>query len=181
MPIATQHSRTERADEIVDCARSLIEKGDGDRLTMRRLADELGIQAPSLYKHFPDKEAITTALHVDYLAAQRDALVAAFADGNPDRHPLARVGDAYRAHATTNVELYRFLFLLPYPRAQASGILRVIRRQWYLAAGDHDLALAAYAFVRGMVDMELHARYPAQTVPDAAFDLGLAALIDRID
>ena len=41
---------------------------------MRRLGDELGIQAPSLYKHFADKQAITTAVHVDYLRGQVDAL-----------------------------------------------------------------------------------------------------------
>ena len=66
-----------RAAQIVACARTLIEQGEGDRLTMRRLGDELGIQAPSLYKHFPDKQAITTAVHVDYLRGQVDALAAA--------------------------------------------------------------------------------------------------------
>ena len=58
-------ARSPRAQEIVETARRMIERGDGDRLTMRRLADELGIQAPSLYKHFPDKDAITAAVHVD--------------------------------------------------------------------------------------------------------------------
>ena len=57
----------------------MIERGEGDRLTMRNLAEELGIQAPSLYKHFPDKESITTAIHVDYLAGQLAALEAALA------------------------------------------------------------------------------------------------------
>jgi AcrR family transcriptional regulator len=34
-------------------------------LTMRRLADRLGIRAPSLYKHFPHKAALEVAIIID--------------------------------------------------------------------------------------------------------------------
>ena len=33
-----------------------------DALTMRRLAERLGIRAPSLYKHLPDKAALEAAI-----------------------------------------------------------------------------------------------------------------------
>ena len=51
-----------RAADIVATARILLEKEGVDALTMRRLAGELGIRAPSLYKHLPGKEAIRVAL-----------------------------------------------------------------------------------------------------------------------
>jgi AcrR family transcriptional regulator len=169
----------ERAAQIVACARRLIEQGQGDRLTMRRLADELGIQAPSLYKHFPDKQAITTAVHVDYLRGQVAALEAASA--GTGGHPLERLTHAYRDYAAHHAELYRYLFGLPYPRAEAGAVLKRLRVQWLKAAGDTDLAVAAYAFARGMVDMELHSLYPVRESPDDAYAAGLAALVARAD
>ncbi len=120
-------TRTPRAEQIVACARTLIEQGEGDRLTMRRLGDELGIQAPSLYKHFADKQAITTAVHVDYLRGQVEALTGALAASGG--HPLERVTYAFRDYAIANAELYRFLFGLPYPRTEAAEVLKRLRVQ----------------------------------------------------
>ncbi len=172
-------TRTPRAEQIVACARTLIEQGEGDRLTMRRLGDELGIQAPSLYKHFADKQAITTAVHVDYLRGQVDALSGALAASGG--HPLERVTYAFRDYAIANAELYRFLFGLPYPRTEAGEVLKRLRASWLRAAGDSDLAIAAYAFARGMVDMELHSLYPVRAAPADAYAAGLAALVARAD
>lgn len=171
---------TPRAAQIIDSARRLIEQGEGDRLTMRRIGDELGIQAPSLYKHFPDKQAITTALHVEYLTGQVDALDRAI-DVDDGSHPLMRLTHAFREYAVDNAAMYRFLFGLPYPRAEAGSVLKRLRVQWLKAAGDSDLAVAAYAFARGMVDMELHSLYPVRESPDGAYAAGLAALVARAD
>jgi AcrR family transcriptional regulator len=170
--------RSPRATQIVECARRLIEQGHGDDLTMRRLADELGMQAPSLYKHFPDKESITTAIYVDYLAGQADALEGALA-AHTEEHPLVRVTEAYRSYATGNDELYRFVHLLPYPRIEAADILKRLRIAWLKAAGDSDLAISAYAFARGMVDMEIHSLYPVNAAPEPAYSIGLEALVRR--
>ena len=49
------------------------------------------------------------------------------------------------------------------------------------AAGDSELALAAYALARGMVDMEIHSLYPPTPRRDGAYDEGLAALVARAD
>ena len=156
-----EQARTPRAEEIVARARDIIERGAGDRLTMRRLADEMGIQAPSLYKHFPDKGAIQRAVYVDYLTAMRDALVRARQAVEDPAHPLARVARAYRAHGLGNRELYAYVHVLPYPRAEAAGVLKDIRMQWFLAAGHSDLALA---------DVRVHARHgrAGDPLPDAA-------------
>ena len=51
-----------RAREIVDVALELLEEEGPDGLSMRRLADRLGIQAPSIYKHLPDKQALEAAI-----------------------------------------------------------------------------------------------------------------------
>ena len=51
-----------RREQIVDAARRILEEQGEDALTVRRLAEALGIRAPSLYKHFPDKAAVEVAL-----------------------------------------------------------------------------------------------------------------------
>ena len=56
MPLAS------RRTEILAAARRLLEAEGEQALTMRRLAAGVGMRAPSLYKHFPDKAALEEAL-----------------------------------------------------------------------------------------------------------------------
>ena len=51
-----------RAQEIAAAARELLEQEGPDGLSMRKVAGRLGIQAPSLYKHLPDKQALESAV-----------------------------------------------------------------------------------------------------------------------
>ena len=51
-----------RAREIVAVARDVLEREGPEALTMRRIAEVLGIQAPSLYKHVPGKDALEVAI-----------------------------------------------------------------------------------------------------------------------
>ena len=53
---------TPRAREIVDAARELLEAEGPEGLSMRRVAERVGIRAPSIYKHLPDKQALEAAL-----------------------------------------------------------------------------------------------------------------------
>lgn len=143
---------------------------------MRRLATEMGIRAPSLYKHFADKEAITRAIYIDYLISQSDALAAAL-EADDGTHPIVRIVDAYRAHAVENRALFLYLITLPYPRSEAEHVLRSLRRLWYRAVGDNDLGVAAYAFARGMAELEVRAQYPVAIEPEGAYHRGIAALV----
>ena len=51
-----------RRDEILDVAESLLESEGAAALTMRRVAEEMGIRAPSLYKHVTSKDDIEAGL-----------------------------------------------------------------------------------------------------------------------
>ena len=55
-------ARSARAEEVVVAARRLLEEEGAEALTMRRLAEQVGIKAPSLYKHLPDKAALEAAI-----------------------------------------------------------------------------------------------------------------------
>ena len=64
--------------------RRLLEEEGPEALTMRRLAERLGIRAPSLYKHLPDKAALEAAIIAtgfEEAAAAFEAAVEGAADG----------------------------------------------------------------------------------------------------
>src|SRR4029453_13547788 len=55
-------TRWGRGREVVAAGRLLLEQEGPEALTMRRLAERVGIRAPSLYKHLPDKAALEAAI-----------------------------------------------------------------------------------------------------------------------
>jgi AcrR family transcriptional regulator len=157
-----------RAREIVAAARALLE--DEGAVSMRRLADRLGIKAPSLYKHLPGKQALEAALISDGFG---EVAVRFERAGT-----LEELGAAYRAFALEHPHLYRLMLQGRLPRerlapgAEARAAAPVIR-----AVGDDpDRARAVFAFAHGMVILELDDRFPPGADLDAAWTRGLSAL-----
>lgn len=68
---------SERAAEVVAAAGRLLDAEGAHALTMRRLADEVGMRAPSLDKHLPGKDALHRALVVEALHGLGAAMAAA--------------------------------------------------------------------------------------------------------
>lgn len=167
---------TPRAREIVVVARELLEREGVEGLTMRRLADELGIRAPSLYKHLPNKAALEAAIIATGFEDAAAAFEAAAADGGADA--LAAAARAYRAFALAHPHLYRLMNDQPLPRDMlppgveeraAAPVLRAL-------GGDPAIARAAFAFAHGMVMLELTRRFPPGADPGPAWDEGITAL-----
>jgi AcrR family transcriptional regulator len=78
----TRNRRGEGArlrDEILDGARALIEDGGEQAVSLRSVARTVGIAAPSIYAHFPDREAIVSAL-VDEAFDELSSMVSAATD-----------------------------------------------------------------------------------------------------
>jgi AcrR family transcriptional regulator len=151
----------------------ILEAEGQEALTMRRLAEAVGMRAPSLYKHFPDKVAVEVALLEEGFAAMADTFETALAERGASLTVLA---EAYRAYAKAHPHLYRLNTTgqLPRERLQpglearaAAPLLRVI--------GDADLARAVWAFAHGMVILELEGRFPPTADLDAAWAAGIAA------
>lgn len=94
--------RSARAAEIVAAALLILEEEGRAALTMRRLADAVGMRAPSLYKHFPDKAALEAALiEQGFMDAAR-----AFAEGAAaSADPLPGSLGAYRRFARQRPQL----------------------------------------------------------------------------
>ncbi|GAA2087102.1 TetR/AcrR family transcriptional regulator [Streptomyces albiaxialis] len=170
------NGRSPRAQQIVETARALLEEEGADALTMRRLADRLGIKAPSLYKHFPDKNAVETALISVLFEEMAEALEAAEARASSD--PLAELFVAYRTYALAHPHLYRLSTERPLPReALPEGLEERTAMPLVRACGGSEhLSRAVWAFAHGMVALEIHGRFPPDADLDKAWRTGLTAL-----
>ena len=164
---------TPRAREIVAAARAVLEEGGPEALSMRAIAERLGIRAPSLYKHVPDKETLEVALVADALA---EVAVAFEAAAEAD-DPLSAVAAAYRAWALAHPHRYRLMMDRPLPRDRLPVGLEDRAGSVVVAAtgGDVDAARAAFAFAHGMVTLELNDRFPPRADLDAAWKRGIDA------
>ena len=162
-----------RARAIVAAARQILEREGAAGLTMRRLADAVGIRAPSLYKHFPDKAAVEIALIDDGFAEIAGQFEAALGKGE---RSLPELATAYRVFALAHPHLYRLMTAGPLPRDRLRpGVEARAAAPLVQAAGDADLARAVWAFAHGMVILELAGRFPPDADLDAAWSAGLAA------
>jgi AcrR family transcriptional regulator len=174
MPLNATTELSPRAREIVDAARELLEREGGQALSMRALAEQLGIRAPSIYKHFAGKEALEAALISDAFEAQAAVFEAAI-EGSDE--PLAAIARAYRTFARSHPHLYRLMTeridrSLIAPGAEERARDPAVRA----AGGDPDLARAAWAFAHGMTILELDERFPAGADLDGAWRCGITAL-----
>jgi AcrR family transcriptional regulator len=161
--------RSERAREIVAAARELLEREGPAGLSMRRVADRLGIRAPSLYKHVRDKGELEAALISEAFAEAAERFEATSS--------LAELGAAYRAFALEHPHLYRLMFQgrLPRERLVPGAEERAAAPVIAAAGGDPDRARAVFAFAHGMVIMELDGRFPPGADLAAAWARGLSA------
>lgn len=50
------------ADQVLDAARQLVTREGAEPLTMRRLADSLGVAPNTIYSHYPDKATLMDAV-----------------------------------------------------------------------------------------------------------------------
>ena len=185
--------------------RQLLEEEGLEGLTMRRLAERVGIRAPSLYKHLPDKAALEAAI----IATGFEEAAAAFeqavdragegpgegsgegpgegpgegagewpggGSGEASGDALVALAGAYRRFALEHPHLYRLMTNGPLPRAHLPpGLEGRTAAPLLRVAGSEARARAVWAFAHGMVMLELDQRFPPDADLDAAWRAGIAA------
>jgi AcrR family transcriptional regulator len=163
---------TPRARQIVRAARDLLESEGEGAFTMRRVAERLGIRAPSLYKHFPDKEALQAAIIAEGFEESAERFEAAAAADR--RRPLRSLAAAYRAYAVEHPHVYRLMTERPLRRdLLPPGLEDRAAGPLVAAAGSVDRARALWAFAHGMTILELNDRFPPGADLDTAWREGL--------
>jgi AcrR family transcriptional regulator len=97
--------------EILDAAVAVIGRtGDADAMSIRALASEVGVTAPSIYRHFADKAAILRALLARSFTQFEEHLEAAAAGSRTPFTTLRRRSEAYLEFANEQPGQYRLLF-----------------------------------------------------------------------
>jgi AcrR family transcriptional regulator len=164
-----------RQAEIIAAARQVLEEGGREALSLRRVAETIGIRAPSLYKHFDDKASLELAIVEDALEEIGEISHRAVRSSAP-RARLEALLSAYRSYSLSHPHLYRLATAGPLRRDELLPHLEEwAGNPWFLVTGDPCLAQALWSFAHGMVVLELDRRYPPGSDLDATWKAGARA------
>jgi AcrR family transcriptional regulator len=117
---ASRGSGEQLRAEIIAAAKDLLAaSADSDSVSIRAVADAVGVTPPSLYLHFADKDALIEAVVVDVFAELDAAMLAAGAQVDAAAEgPLSLLcafGLAYVRFAVDHPEHYRVATMAIYP------------------------------------------------------------------
>jgi AcrR family transcriptional regulator len=174
----TATAPTSRRAQIVAAARRLLEADGPEALSMRNVAAEIGIRAPSLYEHVADKRALESAIIAAGLQEQGVALREAVA-GPEGSDPLSAITHSWRRWAHAHPHLYGLIYARDLDRsdpAVAEAELYAGTPLREICGGDLVKARVIWAFAHGMVNLELIDRFPPATDVEALWVTGLDAL-----
>jgi AcrR family transcriptional regulator len=104
-----------REELIAAAGRLLAEDGDIDALSLRGVAREAGVAAPSVYLHFASKEDLLRAVVSTHFAALQRAIETEVASGHDPTSRLLAGCLAYCRYATDQPGSYHLLFNTPRP------------------------------------------------------------------
>ena len=114
---ARERVRIELTREIKAVARAQLATGGGAALSLRAVARELGMASSALFRYFPNRDALLTALIIDSYAALADAAEAAEAQVH-EQPVLVRwmaICRAIREWALAQPHEYALIFGSPIP------------------------------------------------------------------
>jgi len=100
-----------RDDLVAATERLLATTGDEDAVSIRAIADAVGVSPPAIYLHFPDKDALIFEVCAARFAELDRAVEEAVAGIDDPVESLIELGRAYVRFGVEHPEQYRVLFL----------------------------------------------------------------------
>jgi AcrR family transcriptional regulator len=173
--------------EIVAAGRVILEVEGSDALTMARVASDVGVRAPSLYKHVRSRGELIRLVANDVGDELASALDAAATTGDP-RSDLRAIAETFRSWALAHPQAYMLLFGRSFdgPRMDLEVTARAsatLLRTAEAMAGPYEALEAARTFVAwatGFVGMELAGAFQLGGDVDRAFAYGVDRLTGSI-
>lgn len=169
--------------EILKAAIHLMEHGHADGISLRAVASALGVKAPSLYRYFPDKDALELAVADEALKAMLAELQTAAMTTDPESRFRETV-DAYLRFARDRLPLYTFV-MNRIPETHGSGVGKAVWNLLLEAASgvsgqpdDTAAAVATWSFLHGYATLEHSGAFGASG-PKGGLDLGVAAFLNN--
>lgn len=159
------HDETTRTALVAAAGRLLADEGAG-AVSLRRLADEVGVSTQAVYTLFGSKQGLIRAMHREGFATLDRHLAAVAHDDDLTTH-LRALALAYRASARAKPHLYDVMFACPFPEFEpddddqwlALGTLERVRKALHAhRSAGHDpdrLTLQVWALAHGLASLEL--------------------------
>jgi len=114
---------TLRADLLAATERLMIETGRAEAVSIRAIADAVGVTPPSIYLHFPDKDSLILAVCERHFETFDSVIEAAGLSTDDPVESLRRRGQAYVRFGLENPEPYRILFMTRNDSAQQRDVV----------------------------------------------------------
>jgi AcrR family transcriptional regulator len=183
---------TETQERILSAARELFLSGGAEAVTMRNVAERVGVTATALYRHFEGKEALLQAVIRSGFEGFGAYLYRAL-EGSDALDRLRRSGQLYLDFALQQPQMYRTIFMAPRPAEVAcepekpgqaptfrflSDRVRECMQAGLLKTDEPEaVALAIWSHVHGLVSLHLSG---ALGLPEAAFREAYFASVSRL-
>lgn len=118
---ARERARAELTREIKEAARRQFAAVGADGLSLRAISRELGMASSALYRYYPSRDDLLTALIIDAYNALGKAAETAIADARPGASRVRWVAacHAIRAWAVANPHEYALIYGSPVPGYRA--------------------------------------------------------------
>ena len=168
-------------DQILETAIQLLEQNGREALSMRKLAEALDLKAPSLYRHYADRNALEQAIAARAASLLHETLVQAIHPLRSAAKVLHQSARTYCEFAKTHPELYDLMMTnftpanIPESKALWNFVLEVIG-QITGNSDDTSAAVALWAFLHGFVTLERNGLF-GPSGPQKALEVGIEALI----
>jgi AcrR family transcriptional regulator len=178
------HAQTSTA-AIVAAGRQLLEEHGTDALTMREVADAVGVRTPSLYKRVRGRSDLFRLILEDVTDELTAATDAAADSGDPTTDLRAMLA-VYRSFAHTNPVAYTLMYA---PQAVSGATARserssatLLRLVTELAGPRHALPAARtiMAWANGFITMELAGAFRLGGDLEHAWDFGLGRVLNAV-
>ena len=171
----------ELREDVLRAAMDLLtETGDVNAVSVRAVAQRVGVSAPAIYLHFADKQALIDAVCHEVFDVLHQRLRAAAEDAPDPFRALRAQGVAYVQFARENPEHYRVVMMLAHEPAQES--VDAIVAEGVLEGEPVELALGLWAAAHGIAALLVAKPYFPWPDIDALVDrticmagIGLAA------
>ncbi len=181
MLLVMAHPKQIQAEEILLVAIKTLEENGAEALSLRHLAQQCGVKAPSLYRYYKDRAALEHAIVAAGSNALRLALDKTRNATSPQEH-LEKFASSYLHFARSRNALYRFMMeQAPEPDTSEAGLAL-----WKLVVSavsahtgrpdDTAAAVAFWAYLHGFASLELSGRF-GKSGPRGGFSRGLQALL----
>ncbi|MFC5742822.1 TetR/AcrR family transcriptional regulator [Dyella tabacisoli] len=178
-------TRLTTAEKILRAAHRLFDREGADAVTMRRVADAVGITPMAIYRHFPNRDALLKRLSDDsFNAVAHEWEARSSSPDLPDR--LMSLADPYLDYALTHPHLFDHAFSVRrddarlYPedfRAGRSPTFNVVidaivdgmAKGVFKQDDPHDVAMAIWAQQHGLIALYRAGRFSYDQAQFRAF------------